>query len=111
MAKKQLVLVLSEPSEGQEDEFNRYYEDQHLDEVLQTTGWKIAQRFKLVEQTGAECPLQYLAVYETETVEGTTAIEIMNHSRKDRVQSKSLNKKTAGAWVFEEIGPEHSTNE
>ena len=26
MAKKQLVLVLSEPTEGEADEFNRYYE-------------------------------------------------------------------------------------
>ena len=37
MAKKQLVLVSSEPTEG-EEEFNRYYENLHLDEVLETTG-------------------------------------------------------------------------
>ena len=45
MAKKQIVLVLTEPTEGEENEFNRYYEDQHLGEVLETTGWKSAQRF------------------------------------------------------------------
>ena len=38
MAKKQLVLVLSEPTEGAAEEFNRYYENLHLDEVLETTG-------------------------------------------------------------------------
>jgi hypothetical protein len=42
MGKKQLVLVLSEPTKGNESEFNQYYEDLHLDEVLQTTGWKTA---------------------------------------------------------------------
>jgi hypothetical protein len=107
MAKKQIVLVLTEPTEGEENEFNRYYEDQHLGEVLETTGWKSAQRFKLVDQAGCECPLPYLALYETEAMEGKTAIEVMNESRKDRVQSGALNKKTAAAWVFEEIGPEH----
>lgn len=107
MAKKQIVLVLTEPTDGQEIEFNRYYEDLHLDEVLETTGWKSAQRFKLVDQAGRDCPLPYLALYETEAVEGKTAIEIMNESRKDRVQSDALNRKTAAAWIFEEIGPEH----
>ena len=85
MAKKQIVLVLTEPTEGEENEFNRYYEDQHLGEVLETTGWKSAQRFKLVDQAGCECPLPYLALYETEAMEGKTAIEVMNESRKDRV--------------------------
>lgn len=107
MGKKQLVLVLSEPTEGREAEFNRYYEDVHLDEVLETTGWKLAQRFKLVDQTGSESPQPYLAVYETEADPDKTAIEIMNETRKDRVQSDALNKRTAGVWVFEETGPVH----
>ena len=50
MSKKQLVLVLSEPTEGQEEEYDRYYEDVHLEEVLATTGWKLAQRFKLLDE-------------------------------------------------------------
>ena len=107
MAKKQLVLVLSEPNEGEVDEFNRYYENLHLDEVLETTGWKTAQRYQLVEQAGQECPLPYLAVYEAESVEGKSVIARMNETRSQRQQSGSLNRRTAGAWIFEAIGPEH----
>jgi|TARA_B110000967_G_C18814425_1_gene525354 hypothetical protein len=107
IAKKQLVLVLSEPAEGETDEFNRYYENLHLDEVLETTGWKTAQRYQLVEQAGQECPLPYLAVYEAESVEGKSAIARMNETRSQRQQSGSLNRRTAGAWIFEAIGPEH----
>jgi hypothetical protein len=108
MAKKQFVLVLTEPTEGREDEFNRYYEDVHLDEVLETTGWKSAQRFQLVDQKGKDCPLPYLAFYETEVNEDKSAIKIMDERRRDREQSGSLNKKTAAVWVFEETGPEHT---
>jgi len=108
MGKKQLVLVLSEPTEGQEDEYNRYYEDVHLEEVLETTGWKLAQRFKLVDGAGAECPLPYLALYETEGNPDKSPIEIMNETRSQRIQSDALNRRTAGAWVFEEIGPVHT---
>ena len=108
MAKKQLVLVLTEPTEGKVDEFNQYYENLHLDEVLQTTGWKTAQRYQLVEQAGEECPLPYLAVYEAESVEGKSAIARMNETRSQRQQSGALNRRTAGAWIFEAIGPEHT---
>ncbi|HIG41076.1 MAG: hypothetical protein ABGY96_27755 [bacterium] len=55
IGKKQIVLVLTEPTEGNEDEFNRYYEDVHLDEVIETTGWTFAQRFKLVDEAGSAC--------------------------------------------------------
>lgn len=107
MGKKQLVLVLSEPTEGNEEAFNRYYENLHLDEVLQTTGWKTAQRYKLVEQAGQKCPLPYLAVYEAESDEGKSAIATMDETRSQRQQSDALNRRTAGAWIFEAIGPEH----
>ena len=107
MANKQLVLVLTEPTEGQEEEFNRYYEDLHLDEVLESTGWKSAQRFRLVDQAGRDCPLSYLAFYVTEADDSETAIEVMNRTRSQRAQSESLNRRTAAAWVFEALGPEH----
>jgi hypothetical protein len=107
MAKKQLVMVLSEPTEGNEAEYHRYYEDLHLDEVLATTGWNSAQRFKLVDQAGADCPLPFLAFYTTDSDPEKSAIEVMNETRTQRVQTDSLNRRTAGVWVFEEIGPEH----
>lgn len=107
MGKKQLILVLSEPRDGKENAFNKHYEEVHLDEVLETTGWRLAQRFKLVDQAGTECPLPYLALYETEADPEKPAIQIMNATRKDRAQSDTINRRTAGAWVFEEIGPSH----
>ena len=84
--KKQIVLVLTEPTKGNEDEFNRYYEDVHLDEVIETTGWTFAQRFKLVDEAGSACPLPYLAYYETKSSDSATAIEVLNESRSKRKQ-------------------------
>ena len=46
MAKKHLVLILTEPTEGREQEYNDYYENLHLREVIETTNLKTAQRFK-----------------------------------------------------------------
>ena len=46
MAKKHLVLILTEPTEGREQEYNDYYENLHLREVIETTNLKTAQRFR-----------------------------------------------------------------
>lgn len=108
MAKRQLVLILTEPTEGKEDEFNDYYENLHLGEVLATTNLQSAQRFKLVGQAGEPCPLPYLALYETEAEDAAEVINNLNESRPQRRQSDSLNRRTGRVWVFEEIGPKHT---
>ena len=107
MTKKHIVLILTEPTAGKEDEFNDYYENLHLDEVLQTTNLKTAQRFKLAGQAGEECPLPYLAVYETEAESAEEVLHNLNESRPERQQSGALNKRTGRVWVFEEMGPKH----
>ncbi len=106
---KHLVVVLSEPSEGQDEAYHDYYENTHLDEVLATTGWKRAQRYALVDQKGAPCELPYLAMYEAYAEDSTEIIKTMDDTRSQRQQSKSLNKKTAAVWVFRELGDEHET--
>jgi hypothetical protein len=105
---KHIVAVLTEPTEGKEDEFNDYYENLHLDEVLATTGWKSAQRFVLADQVGQTCPLPYLALYEVETDDASGIIPTMDDTRPQRQQSDSLNRRTAAVWVFSATGPEHT---
>lgn len=105
---KHLVVVLTEPVAGREAEYNDYYENLHLDEVLATTGWDSAQRFKLGAEQGMTCPLPYLAVYEAEADSAQAVLDRINATRAQRVQSDALNRKTAGAWVFSPIGPKHT---
>ncbi len=106
---KHVVVVLTEPTAGREAEYNDYYENLHLDEVLASTGWRSAQRFELVDQQGLPCPLPYLALYEVEgDADAPMAIlKHLNATRGQRVQSDALNKATAGVWVFRATGPCH----
>ena len=105
---KHLVLVLTEPTEGNEEAFNEYYEHTHLDEVLASAGYATAQRFKLVDQAGEPCPLPYLAAYEVDAEDSAGVLKVLNETRSQRQQSDSLNKRTGRIWVFNEIGPEHT---
>lgn len=70
MAERTTYLVFSNPAAGKDDEFNRWYDEVHLPEVLATPGMRSAQRFKLVETEithHSELPRPahgYLLVYE-----------------------------------------------
>jgi hypothetical protein len=67
---KQILVVLSEAaSPGQEAEYNRWYTDQHLDDILRVPGIVAGQRFKLALDGAKSLPAPYLAIYEIETTD------------------------------------------
>ena len=63
---KYTYVVMSNPVSGKEDEYNRWYTDQHLPDVLAVPGFVAAQRFR-VDDAGSKLPHRYLALYEIET--------------------------------------------
>ncbi|CAH1663837.1 MULTISPECIES: DUF4286 family protein [unclassified Chelatococcus] len=66
---KHLLLVLTNAVEGREEEFNEWYNDRHLDDVLQVPGIVAAQRYKLsaAQRMTPPFPWTYFAIYEIET--------------------------------------------
>jgi hypothetical protein len=76
VSEKNLFLVFSNPTEGQEAEYNEWYDSTHVHEVLDVPGVVAAQRYALApmdipEVEGAPSPPppahRYLAVYELES--------------------------------------------
>jgi hypothetical protein len=66
---KLLFVVMTNPVEGREDEFNEWYSAEHLEDVVAVEGMRAAQRFELVpSQLGENVtpPFRYLAIYEAE---------------------------------------------
>ena len=58
------LVVFSEPTEGQEAEYNRWYNEVHLPEVVSVPGFVSAQRFKLHTTMNGQLPHTYLSIYE-----------------------------------------------
>src|SRR5713101_7707944 len=70
MAKKYTFVVLTNPTPGQDAEYKRWYNEQHITDVLNAAGFVCAQRFPLAEtQAGPKTDQthKYLALYEIET--------------------------------------------
>jgi hypothetical protein len=62
-----LLVVLTNPVEGREDEYNAWYSEQHLDDVLAAAGFEAAQRFRFAGSKLSRNPAaQYLAIYEVD---------------------------------------------
>lgn len=76
---RHLFVVLTNSVEGEEAEFNTWY-DRHLDDVLKVAGVVSGQRFALSpQQRGAPpYPYGYLALYEIETDDLQGMIDILN---------------------------------
>jgi hypothetical protein len=61
-------VVLTNPVEGLEDEFNDWYTNTHLDDVLRLPGYVAAQRFQFAAKDPSQKPEhKYMALYEVET--------------------------------------------
>lgn len=76
MAQRHVFVVLTNAKEGQDDEFNTWYTDQHVPDVTAIPGIVSAQRFELSEaQLRPDAPYKYCALYEIETddLEGVIA--------------------------------------
>jgi hypothetical protein len=59
-------VVFTTPTEGNDDEFNAWYDGQHLSDVLQLPGFLSAQRLR-VPDGSSDLPGTYLALYQIET--------------------------------------------
>jgi hypothetical protein len=63
------ILVMSNATEGREDEFNEWYTREHLPDVLRVPGIVAAQRLRRTDTqpNAGPFPWKYMALYECET--------------------------------------------
>lgn len=66
-----VVLLDMDPSVADEDEFNRWFSEEHVAERLECPGFLRAQRLRLApDASGVQSPLpKYLTVYELESLD------------------------------------------
>lgn len=68
-----LIFAFSNPVDGKDDAFNQWYDQQHLDELLDVPGIVAARRYDLVPTKGQkgdgvpESPHRYLTIYELDS--------------------------------------------
>ena len=98
------IVALSNPVEGKEDEYNTWYTDTHLVEVVGVEGINSAQRFKLSpEQLREDLPYQYLALYELEAGKESEALENFLEARSGFDMRPVIDLENASVMIFKPI--------
>jgi hypothetical protein len=74
-------VVFTQPKPGQDDAYNDWYDNHHLNDVLKVEGFVAAQRFKLVELDSNTQPTsRYLAIYEIEAADPQAVLDRMTEA-------------------------------
>ena len=100
------LLVFSNPVKGKEQEYNEWYTNKHLHDVLTVKGFTAAQRFKLVEdQMSDDNPYKYMAIYEIEGEDVKESLDALaDAAAKGKMEiSSSLDIQSLANWVFTPI--------
>lgn len=102
---KHLLTVFTNPVVGKEDEYNDWYTNIHLSDVLKVPGIVAAQRFKLSEaKLLGDTPYQYMAIYEIEAEDLQPVIDALNQAAESGMMiSSALDIEKAVGWVFSPI--------
>jgi hypothetical protein len=77
------MLVLSRPMPGKEDEYNDWYQNTHLQQVVSIPGYVSAQRFKMAVNMRGEDVWPYMAIYEIETDDVAAAYKALEAAAGD----------------------------
>jgi hypothetical protein len=100
------LIALTNALEGREDEFNDWYTNVHLADVLKLPGVMAAQRFRMSDTQHRPGPFEYgyMAVYEIEIDDvQTTLNELKAVSGTDKMPlSPALNPQRM-VWILEPI--------
>ena len=100
------LVVFSNPVEGREDEYNDWYTNTHLHDVMKIPGFVAARRFKLSDgQLPVDTPYKYMAIYEIEADDIKSSLDALIQASTDGSMeiSSTLDMSNLASWAFTPI--------
>ena len=101
-----VFVVNTNPVEGREDEYNDWYSNRHLADVLAVPGVVSARRFAIADTQVAAAPpsFKYLALYEVEADDPREFFDQMNaRAGTDQLPISPALSSTASAVLWKEL--------
>jgi hypothetical protein len=112
---KDVMIVLTNAVAGRDEEFNRWYDERHLADVLNGP-FTAVERFRAADvEVGAPPPYRYLALYEIEDGKAEEARDWILWSRAERAEALAAGREPQVpmndamaeervSWFFRSIG-------
>ena len=99
-----LLMVFSSPNPGQDKDYHSWYQNQHLDDVVALDGFVGASRYAPVEMPGVDSGNQFLAIYEIESENIETAMQILAEKGSKMEISPGFDPSSVRMQLFKAIG-------
>ena len=99
---KYVMVVPSSAMPGRDDDYNRWYDDQHIHDICALPGVLSGRRFTAVDLSPNPCPGQYLAIYEIETDDIMAVLAEMGRrgASGEMALSDALDRDSAQIWFY-----------
>lgn len=100
------MVVYSRPTPGREDEYNDWYQNVHLRELVALPGFKSARRFRHARNLVEGDAYPYMSIYEIETDDIDAALNALRDTagRGALTMSDAIDLTDTSALVYEEFG-------
>lgn len=97
------LIAFTDPTVGQDRDYNAWYNNVHMADVVSIPGFKSAQRFVLKTVTAGKLENRYVAIYEMETddPEGVMAEVGRRAGTEVMVVSPALDAASENSGIFE----------
>ena len=101
------LIVMSNAITGREDEYNDWYNNRHLQDVVAVPGFLSAQRYRLNDAIGYEHTYRYVAIYELDSADAANSVAdlIKRRGTEAMLLSDAFDLDGAIAGVFEPCSP------
>ncbi|MFD7008482.1 hypothetical protein [Rhodococcus jostii] len=101
---RHILLVHSDPVDNRDDEYNSWYDDVHLPDVLKVPGFVAAKRYVAAAGIHGEQPSnRFLAIYEIETDDLPAALRALSNAAKGMHLSSAFDRKSQSTFAFTEL--------
>ncbi|MYS89711.1 MULTISPECIES: hypothetical protein [Streptomyces] len=100
------LAVHTRPAPGKEPEYHRWYDEFHLDEVLQVPDFVTAERYALVESDDPHVlgPGSHLAVFTVTTNDIAATMTAFRHAQKSMAQPDCLDADSVALSWWRPVG-------
>jgi hypothetical protein len=99
---KYILVVPSAALPGRDDEYNDWYDDEHIRDVCDVPGIVAGKRYDALPDSPVSPPASYLAIYEIEDDDPKAVIaEIQRRAGTGEMTiSPALDKSSAPMWLY-----------
>lgn len=100
------MIMLSRALPGRSEDYQRWYDDTHIPEMLQVPGIVAAQRFRVVRNVAGETTYPYCTIYEMEGDSPDAVLGAMFQAMQGGkvTMSDTVDPTDAQGFIVEEVG-------